>query len=113
MLLSDGGSIPPASTKQSRPDFTVWAAFFCIFSDFQGTPNLLPYHICNHLSLTLEARQCGAKTLKKGSVKSYAQICFWPLVEIYYRGRLNRPLVTFQQAGRKGSRAAVRRLPCP
>ena len=21
-----------------------------------------------------------------GSVKSYAQICFWPLVEIYYRG---------------------------
>ena len=29
------------------------------------------------------------------------------LVEIYYRGRLNRPLVTFQQAGRKWSRAAV------
>ena len=25
------------------------------------------------------------------------------LVEIYYGGRLNRPLVTFQQAGRKGS----------
>ena len=31
----------------------------------------------------------------------------------YYRGRLNRPLVTFQQAGRKGSRAAVRRSSCP
>ena len=29
------------------------------------------------------------------------------LVEIYYRGRLNRPLITFQQAGRKWSRAAV------
>ena len=42
-----------------------------------------------------------------GSVKSYTQICFWPLVEIYYRGRLNRPLITFQQAGRKWSRAAV------
>ena len=48
-----------------------------------------------------------------GSVKSYAQNRFWSLVEIYYRGRLNRPLVTFQQAGRKGSRAAVRRLSCP
>ena len=29
------------------------------------------------------------------------------LVEIYYCGRLNRPLITFQQAGRKWSRAAV------
>ena len=29
------------------------------------------------------------------------------LVEIYYSGRLNRPLITFQQAGRKWSRAAV------
>jgi len=25
----------------------------------------------------------------------------------YYRGRLNRPLITFRQAGRKGSRAAA------
>ena len=48
-----------------------------------------------------------------GSVKSYAQNRFWNLVEIHYRGRLNRPLVTFQQAGRKGSRAAVRRSSCP
>ena len=30
----------------------------------------------------------------------------------YYRGRLNRPLITFRQAGRKGSRAAVRRSSC-
>ena len=37
-----------------------------------------------------------------GSVKSYAQNYFYGLVEIYYRGRLNRPLVTFQQAGAKG-----------
>ena len=29
------------------------------------------------------------------------------LVEIYYSGRLNLPLITFQQAGRKWSRAAV------
>ena len=29
------------------------------------------------------------------------------LVEIYYGGRLNRPLVTNQRAGRKGSRAAA------
>ena len=29
------------------------------------------------------------------------------LVKIYYSGRLNRPLITFQQAGRKWSRAAV------
>ena len=29
------------------------------------------------------------------------------LVEIYYSGRLNRPLITLQQAGRKWSRAAV------
>ena len=28
------------------------------------------------------------------------------LVKIYYSGRLNRPLITFQQAGRKWSRAA-------
>ena len=35
------------------------------------------------------------------------------LVEIYYRGRLNRPLVTFQQAGRKGPRAAVCRSSYP
>ena len=35
------------------------------------------------------------------------------LVEIYYRGAADRPLVTIQQAGRKGSRAAVRRLSCP
>ena len=48
-----------------------------------------------------------------GRVKSYAQNRFWSLVEIYYRGRLKRSLVTFQQAGRKVSRAAVRRLPCP
>ena len=41
------------------------------------------------------------------------KIDFWNLVEIHYRGRLNRPLVTFQQAGRKGSRAAVRRSSCP
>ena len=40
-----------------------------------------------------------------GSVKSYAQNRFWSLVEIYYRGRLKRSLVTFQQAGRKASRA--------
>ena len=32
---------------------------------------------------------------------------FTALVEIYYSGRLNRPLITFQQAGRKWSRAAV------
>ena len=32
---------------------------------------------------------------------------FAALVEIYYSGRLNRPLITFQQAGRKWSRAAV------
>lgn len=29
------------------------------------------------------------------------------LVKIYYSRRLNRPLITFQQAGRKWSRAAV------
>ena len=29
------------------------------------------------------------------------------LIKIYYIGRLNRPLITFQQAGRKWSRAAV------
>ena len=29
------------------------------------------------------------------------------LIKIYYSGRLNRPLITFQQAGRKWSRAAV------
>ena len=54
-----------------------------------------------------------SRYIAHGSVKSYAQNRFWNLVEIHYRGRLNRPLVTFQQAGRKGSRAAVRRLPCP
>ena len=48
-----------------------------------------------------------------GNVKSYAQNWFWYLVEIYYRGRVNRPLVTLQQAGRKVSRAAVRRSSCP
>ena len=41
------------------------------------------------------------------------KIDFGHLVEIYYRGRLKRSLVTFQQAGRKGSRAAVRRSSCP
>ena len=40
-----------------------------------------------------------------GSVKSYAQICFCGLVEIYDRGRLDRPLVTFQRSGCKVSRA--------
>ena len=54
-----------------------------------------------------------ANSGNEGSVKSYAQNRFWSLVEIYYRGRLNRPLATFQQAGRKGSRVAVRRLLCP
>ena len=29
------------------------------------------------------------------------------LIKIYYSGRLNHPLITFQQAGRKWSRAAV------
>ena len=41
-----------------------------------------------------------------------AKLCT-ALVEIYYRGRLNRPLITLQQAGRKGSRAAVGRSSCP
>ena len=62
------------------------------------------------------AKLVGKGALKgtgQGSVKSYAQNRFWNLVEIHYRGRLNRPLVTFQQAGRKGSRAAVRRSSCP
>ena len=35
------------------------------------------------------------------------------LVEICRMGAGYRPLVTFQQAGCKGSRAAVRRLSCP
>ena len=35
------------------------------------------------------------------------------LVEIYYRGRVNLPLVTSQKSGHKGSRAAVRRSSCP
>ena len=65
------------------------------------------------LTTKLFCGKCVRMMVGEGSVKSYAQICFWPLVEIYYRGRLNRPLVTFQQTGRKGSRAAVRRLPCP
>ena len=44
-----------------------------------------------------------------GSVKSYAQNYFYGLVEIYYiyyRGRLDRPLVTIQRSGHKVSRAA-------
>ena len=48
-----------------------------------------------------------------GSVKSYAQICFGIWQKSITGGRLNRPLVTLQQAGRKGSRAAVRRSSCP
>ena len=35
------------------------------------------------------------------------------LVEICRMGAGSRPLVTFQQAGCKGSRAAVRRSSCP
>ena len=50
---------------------------------------------------------------KIGSVKSYAQICFGIWQKSITGGRLNRPLVTLQQAGRKGSRAAVRRSSCP
>ena len=48
-----------------------------------------------------------------GSVKSYAQNQFWYLVEIYYRGRLAAPCLLDKRAGRKGSRAAVRRSSCP
>lgn len=35
------------------------------------------------------------------------------LAEIHYGGRFARPLVFFQRAGCKGSRAAIRRLSCP
>ena len=48
-----------------------------------------------------------------GRVKSYAQSCFGIWQKSITGGRLNRPLVTLQQAGRKGSRAAVRRSSCP
>ena len=54
-----------------------------------------------------------AAGLQDGSVKSYAQICFGIWQKSITGGRLNRPLVTLQQAGRKGSRAAVRRSSCP
>ena len=39
-----------------------------------------------------------------GSVKSYAQNRFWSLVEIYYRGRLNRPSATDFPGGWDGMR---------
>ena len=51
--------------------------------------------------------------IANGSVKSYAQICFGIWQKSITGGRLNRPLVTLQQAGHKGSRAAVRRSSCP
>lgn len=50
--------------------------------------------------------------LSKGSVKSYAQIWFGSSRNLF-QGAGSRPLVTFQRTGRKGSRAAVRRSPCP
>ena len=53
------------STKQTRPDFTVWAAFFCIFSDFQGTPNLLPYHICNHFAALATQKAVVSRVMRK------------------------------------------------
>ena len=56
---------------------------------------------------------CRNNLLHTGSVKSYAQICFGIWQKSITGGRLNRPLVTLQQAGRKGSRAAVRRSSCP
>lgn len=37
-----------------------------------------------------------------GSVKYYAQIYFWNLVEIYYWGRLNRPWLHFSRLGANG-----------
>ena len=65
------------------------------------------------LELSEVAQAAGFHAAYVGGVKSYAQNQFWYLAEIYYRGRLNRPLVTVQRAGRKGSRAAVRRSSCP
>lgn len=47
-----------------------------------------------------------------GSVKHSAQNCFGS-GRNSLQGAVCRPLVFFQRAGRKGSRAAVRRLPCP
>ena len=37
-----------------------------------------------------------------GSVKYYAQIYFWSLVEIYYWGRLNRLWLHFSRLGANG-----------
>ena len=38
----------------------------------------------------------------KGSVKCYAQIKYWHLVEIYNRGRLSAPWLPFSSQGAKG-----------
>ena len=95
-----------AQVHQTNPSrFYGLGGFLLYFFGFPGNSELI--------AISYLQSFCSVGNSKGGSVKSYAQICFWPLVEIYYRGRLNRPLVTFQQAGRNGSRAAVRRLPCP
>ena len=98
--------MPCVSLHQTNPSrFYGLGGFLLYFFGFPGNSELI--------AISYLQSFCSVGNSKGGSVKSYAQICFWPLVEIYYRGRLNRPLVTFQQAGRNGSRAAVRRLPCP
>ena len=67
----------------------------------------------DELCLLLCGFQFAQLIVHYGSVKSYAQICFGIWQKSITGGRLNRPLVTLQQAGRKGSRAAVRRSSCP
>ena len=58
---------------------------------------------------TIRPKNNSFRITTRGSVKSYAQNYFYGLVEIYYiyyRGRLDRPLVTIQRSGHKVSRAA-------
>ena len=66
-------------------------------------PFLCPFS-CEVRILTLTMEKVVSRVMRKFDLA---------LVEICRMGAGYRPLVTFQRTGRKGSRAAIRRLSCP
>lgn len=74
-------------------------------------------HTLNEKIAIMNARHFGRSTEKletlPGVMSRVMRKFCKSLVEIYFRGRVNRPLVTSRRSGRKGSRAAVRRSSCP
>ena len=87
-------------TKPSR--FYGLGGFLFVFFRVSRELELIAISYLQSFSAYLGSAPVRAKNTEKGSVKSYAQICFWPLVEISLSGGgLTAPWLHFSRQGRR------------